>query len=224
MEIKSIGIILDGNRRWAKAKNLPSLLGHQVGSEKVKEILSWVYEAGVEELILYVFSAENWNRSKDEVSYLMDLIDRGIKEWARELTEKGIRIRFIGDLKALPEKMQTSLEAIEQQTKEGTKGTLALALSYGGRQEILAGVNKLLASDAKEISEEDLRSAMWSADLKDPDLIIRTGGEKRLSNFLTWQSTYSELFFTDTLWPDFTKEEFDAILTDFAQRERRHGR
>jgi undecaprenyl diphosphate synthase len=224
MEIKSIGIILDGNRRWAKARNLPSLQGHRTGFEKVKESLNWVFDAGVEELILYVFSTENWNRSKDEVSYLMDLISQGIKDWSQELQDKGIRIRFIGDITTLPEKMQRNLEEIEQKTKNGTKGTLALALSYGGRQEILAGVNKLLEVGKKNVTEEDVRAAMWSADLKDPDLIIRTGGEKRLSNFLTWQSTYSELFFTDTFWPDFSKEEFEAILADFSQRERRHGR
>jgi undecaprenyl diphosphate synthase len=221
---KSIGIILDGNRRWAKANNLPNLEGHRRGFEKVRQILEWAREAGIEEVTLYAFSTENWNRSPEEITYLMDLFRVAFKEYLSDVLKKDGRLRFIGQRERMPQDMQEMMNDAEEKSKNGTKGTLVIALSYGGRPEILAAVNKLLKEGKTEVDEETFRNAMWSVGLKDPDLIIRTSGEKRLSNFLTFQSTYSELFFIDTPLPGFTKEEFEAVLTEYAERERRHGK
>ncbi len=220
----SIGVILDGNRRWAKEQGLPTLEGHRKGYEKVKELVRWARARGIREVVVYAFSTENWNRSPEEVNYLMNLLERAFGEELSELIEEGGRVRFIGQRDRLPERLRANMEKVEEETKDGTAGTLVVALSYGGRPEILAAVNKLIAEGAQEVSEDTLKSAMWSAGLADPDLIIRTSGEQRLSNFLTWQSVYSELFFTDTKWPAFTEEEFDSILAEFATRERRRGR
>jgi undecaprenyl diphosphate synthase len=221
---KSIGLILDGNRRWAKEHNLPQLEGHRRGMEKVKELLTWAREAGVQELIVYAFSTENWNRSKEEVNYLLDLFMEFCDRWSEEVVKQDTKLIFIGERERFTPLLQEQMKRAEEKTKNGTKGTLAVALSYGGRTEILSAVNALLAKGVSSVDERSFKEAMWSASLLDPDLIIRTGGEQRLSNFLTWQSTYSELFFTDTKLPALTKEEFLSILEEFSARERRHGR
>ncbi len=220
----SIGVIMDGNRRWAKEQGLPTLEGHRAGLEKVKDLMDWAREAGIKEVILYAFSTENWNRAPEEVSYLMDLFEHAFTTWLKEIQKDGGRIRFIGQRARFSERMQKLMNDAEEQTKDGTTGTLAIALSYGGRAEILDAVNTLLEEGREVVTEEELREVMWSRGLADPDLIIRTSGEKRLSNFLTWQGVYSELFFTDTKWPGFSKEEFDAIITEYSSRERRHGK
>jgi undecaprenyl diphosphate synthase len=220
----SIGIILDGNRRWAKENGLPSFEGHRRGFEKTKEILEWADEAGIKEVVLYAFSTENWNRSEEEVSYLMGIFKHAFGEYLEEVLRKGKQLRFIGQRDRLPADLQQLMNDAEEKSKSGDRGVVAIALSYGGRPEILAAVNKLLAEGAKEVDEEQFRSAMWSAGLLDPDLIIRTGGEHRLSNFLTWQSVYSEFFFPNAKLPGFTREDFDAILAEYADRERRHGK
>lgn len=219
----SIGFILDGNRRWAAEQGLPSLEGHRQGGEKVKEIVVWAHDAGIKEIIVYAFSTENWNRSAEEVSYLLKLFETTVDALAEQVVQaKGV-IRFIGQRERFPQALQDKMNTAETKTAGGTEGTLAIALSYGGRAEILSAVNSVLAKGFETVDEEQLRDAMWSRGLRDPDLIVRTGGEKRLSNFLTWQSVYSELFFTDTKLPAFTKEEFDSILEEYASRERRHG-
>ncbi len=215
---------MDGNRRYAKEQGLSSFEGHYAGFEKMREFLPWAEEAGVKELTLYAFSTENWNRKPEEVGYLMELFDKALSEWAEEVVERGTRLRFIGERDRFPEKLAKRMNELEARTKDATRGTIVLALSYGGRTEILSAVNELLSRGLDATDEAGFSSALWSAGLLEPDLIIRTGGEKRLSNFLTWQSVYSELSFTDTLWPAFSKEEFLAILADFAQRERRRGR
>jgi undecaprenyl diphosphate synthase len=222
--IRSIGIVMDGNRRWAKAHNLPALEGHRQGLQKLKELASWMQETTVKEVILYAFSTENWNRSPVEIAYLMRLFESAFDTELNEVYERGTRVRFIGQRERLPHSLQKRMQETEERTKSGTKGTLVIALSYGARAEILEGVNTLLRDKRAKIEEEDLKGAMWSAGLADPDIIIRTGGDKRLSNFLLWQSAYSELFFVDTLWPDFSKEEFNAILAEFRARERRIGK
>jgi undecaprenyl diphosphate synthase len=221
---KSIGIIMDGNRRWAKENNMSAMEGHRFGLEKVREVIGWSKEAGIREVILYAFSTENWNRAAAEVEYLMALFEYSFNKWMKELAEEGMQIRFIGDRTRAPEKVLKIMKEVEEQTAAGTEGTFVVAFSYGGRAEILAAVNVLLAKGKNNVTEEEFRNAMWSKGLSDPDLIIRTSGEKRLSNFLTWQAVYSELFFTDTKWPGFSKEEFDSILAEFAKRERRHGK
>ena len=215
---------MDGNRRWAKERSLPTLEGHRKGLDKVRDLVEWARDAGVEEVTLYAFSTENWSRTEEEVGYLMGLFELGFREHFAEVMEAGGRLRFIGERERMPEKLQALMNEAEEKSKDGAKGTLIIALSYGGRPEILAAVNTLLASGVKQVDEESFRAAMWSAGTLDPDLIIRTGGEKRLSGFLTWQSVYSELFFIDTKWPDFSKEEFDNIISDYASRERRLGK
>lgn len=220
----AIGIIMDGNRRWAKHKDLPTLQGHRKGLEKLKDIARHAREKGVETLYFYAFSTENWNRHAEEVSYLMDLFAYALAHELTELREEGVRVRFLGDLSRLPSPLAAAAKKFENETAHGKNGTVALCLSYGGRPEILAAVNALLAKGEKSVSEEDFKKALWGGDLPDPDLIIRTGGEERLSNFLTWQSAYSELVFTDTYWPAFTCEEFDKIIAEYASRERRHGK
>ena len=220
---RSIGIIMDGNRRWAKENGLPQLEGHRIGIEKIKDAMKWAQERGISEVTIYAFSTENWNRSEEEVSYLMKLFEAMLDNWIQEVIEHGGCLKFIGQLERLPKTMQKKISEVTELTKNGKDGTLIIALSYGGRAEILDAVNKLIVMDREVVTEQELRDAMWSAGLHDPDLIIRTGGEKRLSNFLAWQSTYSELFFTDTKWPAFTKEEFNMILDNYAERERRRG-
>ncbi|MES2014649.1 MAG: polyprenyl diphosphate synthase [Patescibacteria group bacterium] len=221
--IQSIGIIMDGNRRWAKAEGLPSLEGHRRGLDKVKELVSWVQDAGIKELVLYAFSTENWNRTPVEVEYLMKLFENAFGKEIDEMIEKEVRVRFIGQRDRLPVSLQKKIDETEERTKGGAKSTLVIALSYGGRAEIVAGVNALLSQKVESVDESSFRKALWGGEFSDPDLIIRTGGDKRLSNFLTWQSVYSELFFTDTKWPAFEKTELDAILAEYALREQRRG-
>ncbi len=220
----SVGFILDGNRRWAKENGLPQLEGHRRGMEKVKDILRWARAAGVKEVCVYAFSTENWNRSPEEVSYLMNLFEEFCDRWADELKNEGGRLRFVGERARFSETLQSKMEQAEAETKDGTGPTLIVALSYGGRAEIVAGVNRLLQEGATQVTEASFEKSLWSAGMEDPDIIIRTGGEHRLSNFMMWRSAYSELFFTDTKLPAFTKEEFDAILAEYATRDRRRGR
>lgn len=221
---RSIGVIMDGNRRWAKEHNLPTLEGHRAGAEKIHDLVTWAGAVGIEEVTVYAFSTENWNRSKEEVGYLMMLAEHLFKKEISRFIEAGVRLRFIGDLSLASEQIQEVIKTAEEQTQGGDKGTLVFAFSYGGRPEILAAVNRLLREGKETVDEEGFSNALWSAGLLDPDLILRTGGDHRLSNFLPWQSVYSELFFTDTKWPDLSKEEFDNVLLEFAERERRHGK
>ncbi len=217
----AIGIIMDGNRRWAKEKGLDSFGGHIQGRDKIKDLLTWAQDAGVKEITLYAFSSENWKRSPEEVSFLLNLLESSFDEWIQDAQEKNVKIRVLGNRNKFSKKFQEKIVEIEEKTKGGEKGTLVFALSYGGREEILAAVNALDRS--RRVTAEEFSKALWSAGLADPDLIIRTGGEKRLSNFLPWQSVYAELFFTDTKWPDFSEEEFKDILAQYAQRQRRFG-
>ena len=218
-----VGIIMDGNRRYAKERGLPTFEGHRAGFEKFKEAIDWLHEAGVTTSIFYAFSTENWKRSTEEVGYLMDLFAKALERELEPIKERGIRIRFIGDLSRLPAGVRERAENLAEETKEAKNGTVVIALSYGARAEIVAAANALSAQGNKDIDEETFRKALWSADIPDPDLIIRTGGERRLSNFLLYQAAYSELAFTDTKWPDFSRTELDAIFADYAARERRHG-
>jgi undecaprenyl diphosphate synthase len=211
---------MDGNRRFAKARGWPTSMGHKAGYEVFKEFLEWAGEAGVKEVVAYCFSTENWKRAKEEVTFLMELLLVGLSELQKDF--KNSQFHFVGDLSQFDPKLRAQMEKIEVETAKATGPKVYLALSYGGRSEILAATKKLVAS-GKEINEENFNTALYTSGMKDPDLIIRTGGEKRLSNFLPWQSVYSELFFIDTLWPAFTKEEFEAILGAYDRRERRFG-
>ena len=227
---KCVGIIMDGNRRWAKNKGLPSFEGHRIGYNKMKEVADWCLKEEIPNLILYAFSIENWQRSKEEVSYLMDLIKLILDKDISPLKKKGIRVSCIGDLSIVPEDIKKLIEKAEKETKDLKKLHLVIAFSYGGRREILNAVKEISKTkNEKEIAnltEEEFSKYLWTNKINtpDPDLILRTSGEMRLSNFLTWQSTYSELFFTKTYWPDFSHKEFKKILEEFSLRNRRLGK
>lgn len=217
----SIGIIMDGNRRWAKARGLSTLMGHEEGSEKIREVAEWAIEANVSHLYLYAFSTENWSRAEEEVGYLMKLFERAFMERIKDIEELGVRIRIVGEQERFSKKLQMLMHDVEERSKNNTALTVVFCLSYGGRREIADAISRL--PDSTKITEESITNALWTVGMPDPDIIIRPGGEKRLSNFLTWQSIYSELFFIDTLWPDFTKDEFSRILDEYHARERRRG-
>ncbi|MEK7086566.1 MAG: polyprenyl diphosphate synthase [Patescibacteria group bacterium] len=220
--VQCVGIILDGNRRWAKARGLPTLEGHRAGMEKLTEATRFVRASGVTHLVVYAFSTENWNRKKEEVSHLMSLFHESIQTQMKKLGEEGIRVCFVGQRERFSPDLQQAMSDVEKETRQNDPFTLWVCLSYGGRAEIAMAARA--ATKEGEVTEESLSAHLWTHGMPDPDIIIRTGGEKRLSNFLTWQSIYSELFFTDTFWPDFSKEEFDSILAEFAARERRRGK
>ncbi|MEN9614365.1 MAG: hypothetical protein RLZZ347_672 [Candidatus Parcubacteria bacterium] len=221
----SIGIIMDGNRRWAKERNLPTLDGHRAGYEKLKEVVRWAGTAGVKYVTVYAFSTENWLRDKKEVSYLMDLFSWVLEHETDEIHKENIKVRYIGDLSRLSPKIQKLITEVEKKTANNTGVTLVSAVSYGGRKEILDAVNALIKKNSKtEITEADFSKALYTSDIPDPDLIIRTSGEMRTSGFLPWQAVYSELFFIKTFWPAFTREEFSEILAQFGARQRRLGK
>jgi len=218
-----IGIILDGNRRWAKKVGLPKLEGHRRGYERLIDCARWVRDRDIKHLAVFAFSIENWNREATEVAYLMDLLMKMAKKTLLELAKEGVRIRFIGKLDMLSESARKTIAAVEKQSENNKRLTLWICLSYGARAEIAAAA-KEVAKSGEEITEESLRKHFWSRDMPDPDMIIRTGNEQRLSNFLLWQAAYSELFFIDTLWPDFSEAELDRVLEEYSHRERRMGR
>ncbi len=223
----SIGVIIDGNRRWAKGKGLSSIEGHKAGKDRLKDCVLWAKEAGVKSAVVYVFSTENWKRAEEEVSYLFDLIRIAFHQEKDFWKDENIKIKFAGQIERLPEDLQGYLKEVEEETKERDGFLLVIAISYGGRAEIVEAA-KRFAQAPKEVQEGvdegNFGQFLWTAGVPDPDLVIRTGGEKRLSNFLLWQIAYSELFFCDTLWPDFSKEEFLKILEEYSERDRRHGK
>lgn len=223
---KAVGVIIDGNRRWAKARGLPKLEGHRVGINKLKEFVRLALDAGVQVVYFYTFSTENWNREPAEVSYLMDLFKTVVTREADEIHKDGGRVRVLGQVERFSPELQKLIHEVEEKTKDNKRITVVFCLSYGGRAEIVQAAKLLVASGIapNQITEASIASHLWSSGLPDPDLIIRTGGQRRLSGFLTWQSIYSELFFSDTLWPDFNKEEFQSILDEYQKRERRFGK
>lgn len=221
--IECIGFILDGNRRWAKEKGLPQLEGHRRGFENLKSAARWVQARGIPHMVVYAFSTENWNRSIEEVTYLMDIYRETIRASNAELGKEGIRTRFIGQRERFAEDIQRSMADAEKATEGNTGMTLWIGLSYGGRAEITEAARTLAAKGA-EITEDSLHGAFWSAEMPDPDIIVRSGGEQRLSNFLLWQAAYCELVFLKPYWPDFDEMALDGVLTEYAARERRRGK
>ncbi len=227
--IEHIAIIMDGNGRWAKKRGLPRNMGHRKGAEVVKEICKAVEKAGVKYLTLYAFSTENWKRSKEEVSALMDLLRQYLASDLKELQEKGVRIRFIGERQMLDADIVESMNKLEAETLQNQKMTLCIALSYGSRQEIVSAAQKVSElvkrGDIKteDIDEKLFSSMLYTHDMPDPDVLIRTSGEQRISNYLLWQLAYTEFFFTETLWPDFSEKELMDIIANYQKRERRYG-
>jgi undecaprenyl diphosphate synthase len=218
--VQCIGIILDGNRRWAKERGLPQLEGHRRGFENLKSAARWVRDRDIPHLAVYAFSTENWKRSEEEVSYLMDIFRSAIRDAQEELGKEGVRVRFLGERERFAADIQEGMREAEERTSDNGRMTLWICLSYGGRSEIVAAAK----AAGGELTEESLRAHMWSAEMPDPDIIIRTSGEHRLSNFLLWQAAYSELFFIKPHWPDFSEELLDEVLAEYSERERRHGK
>ena len=220
-----IGIIMDGNGRWAKLRNLPRTKGHREGLDVAKKIVKAASDLGIKFVTLYTFSTENWKRTQEEVGYLMTLIKSHLRAEFNFYKENKIKIEHIGDITALPLDVQTEIENAKKDTKDFTGTTVLLAINYGGKDEIIRGIKKLAAQkkDFSSITEQDLSLALDTKNIPDVDLLIRTGGELRLSNFLLWQAAYAELIFTDTLWPDYTKEEFIKNIQTFQHRTRRFG-
>ena len=220
-----IAIIMDGNGRWAQRRGMPRVFGHKRGAERVKNIVELAQKFGIEVLTLYAFSDENWGRPRQEVSFLMEMLGVYLRSEIANMRAKGIRFRTIGRIEKLPQTAKKWVEKAMSETAANTGLIMNLALSYGGRGEILQAIKRLTeAGDLpEELSEEHLSAHLDTAGLPDPDLIIRTSGERRISNFLLWQAAYAELYFTDVLWPDFDEKELLLSLVDYQKRHRRFG-
>jgi undecaprenyl diphosphate synthase len=222
-EIQCIGFILDGNRRWAKDRGLPKLFGHKAGFDKFEECVRWVRDRGIPHMAAYVFSTENWNREKEEVDYLMDLYREMAEDKFERLSKEGVAVRFVGKLEMLPQDLQESMKKIEAKNIPDPKVTVWVCISYGSRAEIAVAAADA-AKAGESITEESLRKHFWSAQMPDLDIVVRTSGEQRLSNFLLWQAAYAELFFIKPHWPDFSEKLLDEVLEDYTNRHRRHGK
>ena len=218
-----VGIIVDGNRRWAKEKKLPSFVGHKKGLERVKEVIKWCKNKGVKMLTLFLFSTENWKRAQGEVHLIMKLAKEAIIENLDELHKEKIKVRVIGERERLPKFLQEKIKNIEELTKNNKEMTLNFALSYGGRAEIVDAVKKIIEKGipVQKIDENIISQNLWTSDL---DFVIRTGKEQRISNFLIWQAAYSELYFSQKYWPDFTEKDLDEAFAEYARRQRRFGK
>lgn len=220
-----VAIIMDGNGRWAKARGLDRLEGHEAGTENIRRILRHAAKRGVKYLTIWAFSTENWRRPEEEVAGLMEILGRTLISETEELHRQGAQLRHIGDLSALAPQLQESVREAMRLTENNNRIVLTIAFNYGGRQELVHAARKMITEgvSAESITEETFAKYLYMPELPEPDLIIRTSGEYRLSNFLLWQGAYSELFFTPKFWPDFSEEDFDEALTDYTHRERRFG-
>ncbi len=223
---RHVAIIMDGNGRWAKQRGLPRLAGHRAGTEKIRLVTNIFAEYKIEYLTLFAFSTENWNRPGPEVRGLMKILSDRLEPEIKRLHKNNIRVRHLGKLDALSPELQKKIQAAIELTSRNTGGTLCVAFDYGGRSEIVDAARKLMSAgiSAGDVTEGVFKKCLYAPDIPDPDLIIRTGGETRLSNFLLWESAYSELYFTDTLWPDFDRAEIDKALAAYKSRQRRFGR
>ncbi len=217
-----LGFIMDGNRRWAKEQNLPTLEGHQKGLDVFLDIVRFVRDEEIPHAVFYAFSTENWKRKEEEVSYLMGLFSSLLAKMAQDLAEQGVRVRIVGRRQDFSSELQTQMNELEEKSKDYEGTTIWIALSYGGRAEIIEAVNAAVAK-GQVVDEDSFEKLLWTADMPDPDMIVRTSGECRLSNFLTWKSVYSELYFIEKHWPALTKDDFKDILLQYAKRERRQG-
>ncbi len=218
-----VAIIMDGNGRWAKARGLPRLAGHRAGVESVREAVRTAADLGIKTLTLYSFSTENWLRPKSEVAELMKLLSWALKRETLELDKSNVRLRAMGRLEGLPLSVRAELGVAMGRLAKNNGLILNLALNYGSRQELADAFNRMIAQGVKEATEKDIQRFLYAPDLPDPDLVIRTSGEMRLSNFLLWQIAYAELYVTPVLWPDFRRREFVAAIDEFQNRERRFG-
>ena len=218
-----VAFIMDGNGRWAKKRGLARTFGHAKGAETFKRVVTDCFELGIETVTVYAFSTENWKRPKEEVDVIMELLDKYIDEIDDYSAKTCAKVVFIGGLEPFSEERRKRIEGVVQKTSKETEHTLNVALNYGGRDELCRAFSALAERGATKVTEDDISHELFTKNSPDPEIIIRTGGESRLSNFLIWQSAYSELFFTDTLWPDFDKRELVGILRRYAGIERRFG-
>ncbi|HEY9803080.1 MAG TPA: isoprenyl transferase [Leptolyngbyaceae cyanobacterium] len=227
---KHVAVIMDGNGRWAKRQGLPRIMGHKRGVDALKDLLRCCRDWGIQALTAYAFSTENWKRPQEEVDFLMTLFQRVLRQELREMVEENVQIQFVGNLTALPRSLQEEISRSMEETKNNRGIKFSVATNYGGRQEILQACRAIAEKvqqgllQPDEINEELFERHLYTAGIADPDLLIRTSGEMRLSNFLLWQMAYGEIYITDTLWPDFDRTEFHRALFAYQQRERRFGK
>jgi undecaprenyl diphosphate synthase len=230
LPLQHVAIIMDGNRRWADQRGLARLLGHKEGVKVLKQLVRHVGALDLKYLTVYAFSSENWQRSKEEVNYLFELFANVLRDEIAELDENRVRLNFIGDLSQVPTKLRHKIESSIAKTRDNTGLSLQVAINYGSRLEICEATRKIAADvlagklRPDEINERLINSYLYTRDIPDPELLIRTGGEMRLSNYLLWQAAYTELYVTDVPWPEFTAAEFDKAIVEFANRNRRYGR
>ncbi len=225
-DLKHVAIIMDGNRRWAKERLLPSMMGHKKGVEALKKTTRACNDLGVKYLTVYAFSTENWNRKKEEVDFLMDLFVSTLTNELAELHDNNVKMNFIGNLAQLSPKLQEVIKNSKEKTKNNTGVTLTIAVNYGSRDEIVQAVKNIVKDGVKEddIDEKLISKYLYTANLPDPDLLIRTSNEKRISNYLLWQIAYSEIYITDIFWPDFDKNQLMIAIVEFLKRQRRWGK
>lgn len=221
--LKHIAIIMDGNRRWAKKRNFPSAVGHKKGVDALKKTMRACDDFGIKYLTVYAFSTENWKRKPEEVNFLMDLLGETLKNELKEMHENNVVISFIGDTTQLSEKLQKILNNSVETTKHNTGVHLQIAFNYGSRAEIVRAVKEIVKEGVTEITEETIANHLYTKDIPDPDLLIRTGGEMRISNYLLWQIAYSEFLVLDTFWPEFDKTILAECVQEFNRRNRRFG-
>jgi undecaprenyl diphosphate synthase len=225
-----VAVIMDGNGRWAKRQGLPRIMGHRRGVDTLKDLLRCCKDWGIGALTAYAFSSENWGRPLDEVNFLMTLFERVLRQELQEMMAEDVRIRFVGNLQMLPESLQAEISRSMAETRNNQAIEFTVATNYGGRQEIVQACREIAQKvqqgliDPEQIDESMFAHHLYTAELKDPDLLIRTSGEMRLSNFLLWQVAYSELYVTNTLWPDFDRQEFHQALSAYQKRDRRFGK
>ncbi len=224
--LSHLALIMDGNRRYARERGLPTLEGHRAGYKTVKELGDWCLARGLEIVTIWAFSSENWKRAEEEVGYLMDLLEWSLRNDVDEFHQKGIRLKVIGQRERLRPSIVEGINNAEERTKNNTRMTLVIALNYGGRTEIVDAVKHLIQTgvSVQEVDEAKVSSAMYWPDMPEPDLIIRTSGEERLSGFLLWQAPYAELFWCKKNWPDFSEQDLDTALEDYTNRQRRYGK
>ncbi len=220
--LKHIAFIMDGNGRWAQKRGFPRTYGHAAGASNFKKVVEYCGSIGISAVTVYAFSTENWKRPKDEVDAIMKLLGEYIDEAEKSFGSRDISVRFLGDKRVFPSELSERMISLEKLT-EGKNLILNIAVNYGGRDDIVHAVNSLIAEGKKEITEDDITSHLYTKDSPPPDLIVRTGAEKRISNFLLWDSAYSELYFSDVLWPDFGEREVELCVSEFYKRKRRYG-
>lgn len=223
MKPTHVAIIMDGNGRWAQRRGLPRIEGHRRGALKAEKLVEWAAELSIKYVTFYTFSTENWKRPREEIEYLFSLLVKLLRQKLKKMIEEGVRIRFAGVIEELPKEVANFCRECEEKTRHNDKIHAILALNYGGRREIVDAFNRAIENGVMRLDETQFRNWLYLPDVPDPDLVIRTSGEMRISNFLLWQIAYSELYFTRVLWPDFTKQDFLRAIEDYERRQRRFG-